>query len=408
MRSKLLLFAVCGVLAASVFTEAQQPVATNISAKRAESSYMPAPPVLKALARRIVTQSARVKEGDIVLINGSVRDMELLEDIAVEVQKQGGYPLISVFSERLGRMSYADVPEKYDSKPPKLGMALAKMANVSINVEGVESPDYLADVSPARMAARAKAGESVSAEYRKNGVRFVNVGNDLYPTAWRAKNYEMPIDGFARLFWDGVNIDYSALQTSGEKMRTMLAGKVMEITHPNGTNLKFNIAPTPVFVSDGVITDEDARNGNLNVYLPAGEAVVIPAANSGSGKFVVDLDYVNGKEVRNAVYTFENGKLVSMTGEGEGFAELKKYYDAAGPGKEILGYADIGINPNYVLSPKSKYGNWISAGMVSVGSGGNTWAGGTNTSSGGAGGHLAGATVKVDGRVIVENGVLKP
>jgi hypothetical protein len=45
--------------------------------------------------------------------------------------------------------------------------------------------------------------------------------------------------------------------------------------------------------------------------------------------------------------------------------------------------------------------------MVSVGTGNNMWAGGTNNATGAAGGHLAGATVKVDGRTIVENGVLK-
>jgi hypothetical protein len=45
--------------------------------------------------------------------------------------------------------------------------------------------------------------------------------------------------------------------------------------------------------------------------------------------------------------------------------------------------------------------------MVSIGTGNNMWAGGTNNATGGTGGHLAGATVKIDGKVIVENGTLK-
>jgi hypothetical protein len=96
-----------------------------------------------------------------------------------------------------------------------------------------------------------------------------------------------------------------------------------------------------------------------------------------------------------------------MTGEGAGFAALKADYDARGAGKELLGYVDFGINPNLKLAPSSKYGNWVSAGMVTVGTGNNTWAGGTNNVSGGVTGHLVGATVKIDGKVIVENGVLK-
>jgi hypothetical protein len=45
--------------------------------------------------------------------------------------------------------------------------------------------------------------------------------------------------------------------------------------------------------------------------------------------------------------------------------------------------------------------------MVSLGTGNNLWAGGTNDSTGAVGGHLAGCTVKVDGKTIVENGTLK-
>ena len=90
-----------------------------------------------------------------------------------------------------------------------------------------------------------------------------------------------------------------------------------------------------------------------------------------------------------------------------GFAAMKADFDARERAKDMLSYIDLGINPNYKLAPNSKIGNWVSAGMVSVGTGNNQWAGGTNNATGAVGGHLAGATVKVDGKVIVENGVLK-
>ena len=107
------------------------------------------------------------------------------------------------------------------------------------------------------------------------------------------------------------------------------------------------------------------------------------------------------------VLNFENGKLTSMTGEGEGFAALKADFDARGEGKDVLSYVDLGINENYKLAPNSKLGNWVSAGMVSVGTGNNTWAGGSNDATGGIGGHLAGCTVKLDGKILIENGAWK-
>lgn len=371
------------------------------------TSTKTAPTDLNKLAERIVTQSAGVKEGEIVLIGGGARDMELLENLVTEVEKVGGYPLLEIYSERMTKRSYTDVPEKYDSKEPKLGMALAKIANVSINVDAGVTEGLLADVPPARFEARNKAGKPVGDEFRKNKVRSVSVGNDLYPTEWRAKRFDIAADTFAKMFWEGVNIDYANLQATGEKARTILTGKEMEITHPNGTNIKVSLDAKPAYISDGIISADDVSKGNLDVFLPAGEAAVIPAANSGSGKFVVEKDFFNGKEIRNLTYTFENGKLVSMTGEGEGFAKLKEDYDARGEGKDLLSFIDLGINSNYTLPATSKVGNWISAGMVTIGTGNNTWAGGANNSTGGTAGHLSGCTVKIDGKVIVENGTLK-
>jgi leucyl aminopeptidase (aminopeptidase T) len=414
MRTKLLVFFVTCLATAGC--QAPGPQSNNSAGSNAVSTTNSAKPDaaktaaqtdLKALAAKIVNQSAGVKEGEIVLISGAVRDMDLLENIVTEVQKVGGDPLLSLSSEKVAKRSYTDVPEKYDSQEPKLGMALAKTVNVTINVDGGETENLLADIPPARLAARAKAGSPVAAEFMKNKVRAVNIGNDLYPTEWRAKRFDMPLDAFAKLFWEGVNIDYTSLQATGEKARAAMAGKEIEITHPNGTSLKANLESKPAYISDGIISADDIANGNTQVFLPAGEAAVITAPGSGTGKFVIEKDYFQGKEMHNVVLNFENGKLTSMTGEGDGFAAMKASYDAFGDGKDQLSYVDIGINPNYTLAPTSKYGNWVSAGMVSLGTGNNMWAGGTNNSTGAAGGHLAGCTVKIDGKVIVENGALK-
>lgn len=386
-------------------TTANQAINSNTNPSNITKKTVPTD--LQELARRIVTQSANVKEGEIVQISGSARDMELLEDISIEVEKVGGNPLLTVGSERMTKKYYAEVPEKYDSKEPKLGLALAKIVNVHINVDSTETEDLLASVPPSRFAAGAKAGQPVTAEYIKNKVRSVNIGNELYPTAWRAKQFEMSLDDFAKTFWQGVNLDYTNLQTMGETAKKALVGKEIEITHPNGTNLKMNIEGRPVYISDGIISEDDVQKGNLNVYLPAGEAAITPVANSGDGKFIVEKQFFEGKEVNNVVMTFAAGKLISMTGEGPGFEKLKANYDAFPEGKELLAYIDIGINPNMKLAPSTKFGNWVSAGMVTVGTGNNTWANGSNNAAGGTNGHLAGATVKIDGKVIVENGVLK-
>lgn len=99
--------------------------------------------------------------------------------------------------------------------------------------------------------------------------------------------------------------------------------------------------------------------------------------------------------------------MTQMTGSGPGFDDLKKEYDARGDGKELFSFVDFGINPNLHVWPASKLGNWIQSGMVTVGIGNNTWAGGDNKVSYGLDMFLPGSTVTLDGKTIVENGVLK-
>jgi aminopeptidase len=59
------------------------------------------------------------------------------------------------------------------------------------------------------------------------------------------------------------------------------------------------------------------------------------------------------------------------------------------------------------LPANSTVGTWVPAGTVTVGTGVNTWAGGDNSVPYGLTVYLPGSTVMLDGKAIVENGVLK-
>src|SRR5687767_16023102 len=77
------------------------------------------------LAKRLVTQSAGVKEGDHVLIVGGARDLELLEDVAINVRRLGAFPLITVTSDRLNQRMITEVPAKYDTQISEFDALLA-------------------------------------------------------------------------------------------------------------------------------------------------------------------------------------------------------------------------------------------------------------------------------------------
>ena len=413
--NRILLLTLC-VIAGVALLSCQQAPPTQVAnenktAASPEAVKKTGAPDPEGVSNRLITQVAGVKEGDVVFINGGVRDLELLEDLVTDARKVGAFPLLTISSDRMAKKYFAEVPEKYDTQPPDFDLKLATLPMVAISVDANEVEGILADVSPARLANTAKTGQPVADLFQKRNVRQVTVGNDLYPTEWRAKHFGISQDQLGKTFWEAVNTDYSGVQATGEKLKTTLsAGKELHITSPEGTDLKVKIEARPFFVSDGIISPEDVQKGGpaVSVYLPAGELYTTPVAGTADGKVVVAQQFYRGKEVTNLTLVFAGGKMTSMTGSGPGFDVMKKDYEAVtDPEKDLFSYVDFGINPNLKIWPASKVGNWVQAGMVSLGTGNNTWAGGDNKASFDAGGHLTGCTVTLDGKTIIEKGEWK-
>jgi aminopeptidase len=387
------------------------PVATLLAEPQAAGPAAGTGVDLDRLAERLVTQSARVREGEIVFITGRPHDAELLENLAVQVRRAGGFPLVAYSSDRLARRLFFDVPARYDAQPDALGMRMAEVADVVISLGNLTDENLFDGADPARMAARAKADEPVMQAFLRNNVRTIDIGNNLYPTAWRAQRYGMSEEELARTFWNGLDLDYDDLQSRGARVRAAIAaGDQLHISNPNGTDLKLRIGGRPVMVSDGIVSDEDLAAGGaaVAVYLPAGEVYTTPVPGTAEGTLVQGRGYFRGKQVDDLTMRFEGGRMVSMSGSGPGYADYRAAYDAVeDPRKDEFGYVDLGINPNVVLPSGSMVGNWMPAGSVTVGTGTNTWAGGDNSVTYSSTVFLPGSTVTLDGKPIVERGELK-
>ena len=401
-------------LAAALALASCQSQAPQVAPAKLADDVKPAatrPPTdLEQLAQRLVTQSAAVKEGEVVLISGGPENLELLENIAVNVRKAGAFPLVTVGTDRLARRLYTDVPEKYDSQTDQADLKLAGVINAVIAVGRSTAEGLFADADPKRLAARAKAGADIQDAYVKHNVRLVEVGNGLYPQDWLAARYQMSADDLAKTFWGGVNVDYTDLQARGAQVSAALSsGKELHIKDANGTDLRVRVQGRPYGVSDGIISPEDIKKGpaGLNVYLPAGEVYVTPVPGTAEGKVARAKDYYQGKEINNLTMTFSAGKLTSLTGSGPGFDLMKAAYDAADEGKDLFAVVDFGINPSVKLPPGSPIATWVPAGTVTVGVGNNLWAGGDNKTAYGYFVSLPGTTVTLDGRPVVEAGQLK-
>lgn len=361
----------------------------------------------ESIAQKLV-RCAAIREGEMILVSGGVKDTELLEDIATAVRQAGANPLLTIGSDRLTRRMWVDVPEKYDTQSRDPWVKFAGLLQAQIGVSFNEDETLLADIAPARLAASAEADKVINETLRKNNFRSVSLGNGLFPTAQLAKRFGLSKDELTDLFWSAVDVDYVELQGICAAVKSALAnGKEVRISSPNGSDFKVRIAARPVLASDGMITDEDLKAGYAacQVYLPAGEVMVAPVPGTAEGRLVCDRDYFAGQEVKGLTMEFKAGKLVSWSGPS-GFDRAKAVYEAAGAGKDEFGAVDIGVNPKTANGPGSKVLNYVRSGMVTIGLGNNIWAGGANDSVYGLQIYLTGQTVAVDGKVLVDNGRL--
>jgi leucyl aminopeptidase (aminopeptidase T) len=361
----------------------------------------------RSLAEKVVARSAGVKEGDVVLVFGSDEDLPLLEDLAVEVRKHGGSPLVTVNTNRLARRMYDEVPAKYDSQVPEMNLKLGSIVDVVIGTEAFEART-LKGVPPERMAARAKAGAAVDQLMRKRGVRTVILGNGLYPSAEQAEQFGLSRDQLADVMYSGIDADYSAIQATGEHVRKVLAGgKELRITHPNGTDLRLRIDGRPITVNDGVISAQEQKPGSAetSVWLPAGEVYLVPVPGTATGTLVSDKEFYLGQPIEGLRLEFKAGKLTSMTAKS-GLDPLQAAYDAAGPGKDVLSVVDIGINSSLRVPEDNPIHAWSKAGKVTVVMGSNTWAGGSNQVNFGLSPSSPGTSVSVDGKALIQDGKL--
>jgi leucyl aminopeptidase (aminopeptidase T) len=358
-------------------------------------------------ASMIVEQAARVAEGEVVLIRGHSRDQELLEDIAVRCRAAGAFPLLQYTSDHLTQDLVDGVDPKFDNQVNALDVRLASFVNCIISIDAADNPGLLNHVPAERLGQRARADQATAEVMRRAGVRTVLVGNGLYPTAANANQYAVSQTELAKVFWAAAAAEPSQMAATGAMIRLALnaPGKEVRITNPNGTDLKFKIGDRRATVCDGTLDPEQHPGLGVQVRVPAGEVLFMPANGTAEGRVVVDNLAYRGRDLSGLSVSFRAGKVTGMSAR-TGMDPLKPLYDAAGPGRDLMAYLSIGVNPDVKPPQGSKINAPMPKGMVSVWIGNNTRAGGDNAAAFELPLYLPGSTLTVDGRVVVQSGRL--
>jgi leucyl aminopeptidase (aminopeptidase T) len=285
-----------------------------------------------------------------------------------------------------------------------------EIADVVISLPPPADPALFADVPEERAAARRKGMKAVNDAQMQRETRIVSLGNAAFPGEGLAKLYGGDLAQLSRSFWDAVQADPKEIADRGAKVRERLSGnRVVRVTDPRGTDLTVKLGSRRVTVTSGLLaSDEALQPGPAFLWLPAGEVYTVPTEFSADGRVRIDVGGYRGQLVRDLTLVFREGKLVSVEGgPASGAALLQKALAASDGAKDVLAVLDLGVNPRSRPVAGSAFRSFEMDGMVTLGIGQNSWAGGSNASDFAWYFQLADATVAVDGVALVENGQLK-
>jgi leucyl aminopeptidase (aminopeptidase T) len=359
------------------------------------------------LARRIVATSAAVKPGEAVVIAGGKHTIPLMEALAIEIQKAGGFPNILLASDSVTRSYFRDVPAEYLEQEPRYFGAWVRAVQVWISLPNEE--DFAALVSgvpEARVARAAESGQFIAKVANESGLRFVGVG---FPSRGEAAANGVPFAAYEQMQWAAIGADYALIGRAGDRVREALRGaKSVHVTSPAGTDITFSLGDRHVSVDDGQVTDEEAKGASLierGATLPGGRVIVPPIETSATGTVVVPRNRCRDAVVTDNRFQVRDGKVAGLTAR-TGAKCLNDGLTAYSGPADRFGFFSIGLNPALHAIPGSAYFPGNAAGMIYLGFGGNAFLGGENDTPGGIAVPVERATVTADGKAIVTNGRL--
>lgn len=361
-----------------------------------------------SIAQKMVNNSLMVQPGESVIISGTPAELDLLQELYVEVSKAGGKPTIELGIPDANKRALMETPVDYLKIPDVYQMMKLKSVDCFIQVGSVQNPDLFKDVPEEKVAEVRKANQWFANVYQTSDFRSVSLGQvGGIPTEAYAKTVGADHSTMLDMFWNAVDVDYEAMLEKGTKIGDLMKpGSKVEITSPEGTNLSFTIGDTAPRTNCGKTSESMGKSGPANAWLPAGEVYTIVDDNSANGTLVVPHKRWMGTTIRNLKFTFVDGKITSMEA-AEGGEGLKQAIDLGTGMKDVLSLIDIGINANSHPLEGSDYLSYEMAGIVTLGIGANSWAGGSIESDFGTDFNLANTMIKIDGNTIIEDGQLK-
>lgn len=354
-----------------------------------------------SIAKTIVTQCMRVKEGETILVSGGLYCWELVEDIVVSIAQQNAFYIIFPYTDRLRTRVLTEVDLEFLKKTPAHMKKIAHLIDGRIGIDQLKDPRTLQRVPEERLGARKQASRPIQDILVERKVRWTGMG---FPTQEKAELYGINYEIFHDTFWKAVNVDHEKMYNTGKLISNALKDSKIHIT-TDKTDLEFSLVKRPIFIDDGIISERDIAINDVGNNLPAGEVFCAPVEISANGRAFFDAAFYNGKKISGINILFKNGKIqeVSCDENEEVFNEVLEHSHGQ---KDVIGEFGIGLNPEVNTPTGYTIMDEKIIGSIHIALGENRGFGGANESSLHWDLVMMRPTVRADEKIIMEEGSL--
>ncbi len=369
-------------------------------------------PSWEALAKRIVNETVSVQAGEKVLITGGKHTMDLMEQVAAEVHRKGGHPIMIAESDVALKAMWHEKPMANLADYPSHELQLYKAIDYLIALPASQNfREIFQAVDPKRSAAVGSNSNRMLEELGRES-RHSIVGIS-FPQKQEAEISGLDWATYEKIHWASINTNYTPIRAKGEELKGLLSGaKEVRITTPGGTDLTFSMGDRLVFADDGVLSSDEKNNKVMFARfasLPGGWMDFAPQENTVNGKIVVPQARCNYQPMLGVVLDVKNGVAQNFKAQQGG----KCFEDEMAPhtgDKYTVSVFTIGLNPEVkvIQNEKTDFRQNIAAGYLTVTIGANNKQyNGSVVATGGYSFPLVNATLEIDGRVVIKNGVLQ-
>lgn len=349
------------------------------------------------MAKLIVHQALRTQAGERVLIHADPTYFPALtEQVRIEVNRAGAVELATVMLHPPGLERVRRQLRRRED--PALRRAEdAAMAGIFA----------LADIYiwlPTSWAYNLGQTEDILTTWRGRSVHFHWIMDPVDAGLFRT---------LSECYDRALYVDYEALTARQRRVIEALRNATVEITDARGTRLRFELPDAHFHVGNGdaskAFIDGYARPGSARdreVELPSGAVRTVDIAGA-EGVVVTGPETFAGREVGSLRLEFRKDRITRITSEHHA-AWVEAVWGADTGDKDRIGEFNVGVSPALRMLPGVSYVPYYGygAGIIRLSLGDNTESGGKNRSSYHHWLFLTDATVKANGRPVIEGGEL--